>query len=162
MSRQLTALFIRLFSIWLALMGLQIYFIFYASKALLQIPFYLSLLCIALPVLLAVVLWKFPLAIAEKLLNGIHSSEEKTSISSRDIAAIASVVIGLWTVINALPNAVGGFVTVIGLFRQGMFDTSYAMSKLAILLQFGIGTFLIFRPWSLANRIFPTHSSAEQ
>lgn len=157
--QQIVGLAVRLFSIWLVVIAFQAFGIATAMNA----QFHnagsaAAYLMIAFPLLLALIMWWFPMAIAHKLVPKTHDTEV-LKIPARDAAAVASAILGMWALVISLPHVIAA----IGIFLQGRdsplfhsyFDFDRKLAFAGVLLQALLGLFLVSRPWQVANKIFP-------
>ncbi len=149
--QQLVALIVRLFAIAIVVM------MSFAYGAVLEMPVqsmavgpWYSVIIMLLPLLVAALLWTFPLFIAAKLVP--RSSDTLTlTLSLRQASAAATGLLGLCLVVTTIPDLVGVVVA------SGQSGPIYdAMSKIRIAIIVGrlaCGIVLIRKPWWLAERL---------
>lgn len=158
--QQIVGLAVRLFSIWLVVIAFQMVGIVTALNQQFKGSSALALYVMpALPVLLAVGLWFFPMFVAHKLIPRSHDTNA-LRMPVREAAAAAAAIIGIWVVISSLPQiiAAASLVLVAGNSQiSGMyFSSERVFSLLAVAMQLALGLFLLSKPWFVANKIFPS------
>lgn len=101
--QQIVSLFVRLFAVWLLVEAIQIVGIEFAlSNQSLHANELFILSGILL--LIAALLWVFPLTVARTILPRVED-QSATSISAKETATVACIVLGLWTIVaRALPS----------------------------------------------------------
>lgn len=114
--QQIIGMASRLFALWLVIMAFQIFGLASlikaqsggtASFAMYVMP--------VLPLLLATLLWFFPMFIAHKLVPRTHD-DNTLQMPAREATAAASAIIGIWTIINTLPQiAAASFIVSSGI-----------------------------------------------
>jgi hypothetical protein len=165
-AQQVVGLAARLFAIWLLVITFQLFGIASALRgqydgAGVILVYFAS----AFPILLAIVLWKFPMTIAHKIVPKI-CDENTLRMPAREAAAAASAIIGIWVLIGALPQIVStiGLVLVDGGVRAvSMFFTQERMVQLsATALQCVIAAFLLAKPWWVAGKVFPSSAGSSR
>lgn len=107
---QLVALLVRLFALWLAIRTVlevpAIYnFLSDEKDATYRV---VSLVAAFASLAFCVLLWKFPLWISKRIVPG--DKEAGISISQNEFLSIGITLIGIWTVIDALPPLVRQFL----------------------------------------------------
>lgn len=157
--QQIVGMAAKLFAIWLLVIAFQMAAAGLAIKNQLpdSAPFLLYLLP-ALPLVLAILLWLFPMTVADKLVPRTQDSNIVRT-PAREVTAIAAVIIGIWILIGSIPT----FITSLGLFLsfgQGMMDAMYftperSWNLLGVSLQCVVALILVFKPWSVARKVFP-------
>ncbi len=158
--QQIVGLTVRLFSIWLVVIAVQMFAIASAmneqfrnvgAQALYALP--------ALPLMLAAALWFFPMFVAHKLVPRSHDLNT-LKMPAREAAAAAAAIIGIWVIIAALPQ----IVAAVSLFFFARKDPDFGMyfspdrifSLLVVAVQFALGFALVSKPWFVANKVFPS------
>lgn len=159
--QQIVAMAAKLFAIWLLVIALQLFAASLAIEAQVGDSRIIVYLLPALPLLLAVLLWLFPMTVADRLIPRTHDSNIVRT-PAREVTAIASAIIGLWVLIGSIPV----FVTTLGLFLASDQSLPSAMyltpdrkwNLLGVSLQCVLALYLVFKPWSVARRVFPNAS----
>src|SRR5262245_25934546 len=110
--QQIVGMAAKLFAIWLLVIAFQMAAAGLALKNQLgdAAPIVLYLMP-ALPLVLAILLWLFPMTIADKLVPRTQDSNIVRT-PAREATAIASVIIGIWILIRSIPI----FITTLGVF----------------------------------------------
>lgn len=157
MTKQIVTLCVRLFSIWLALISLQIFMMVKIVSQ--QDPSMAGLVYILplLPIIFAIFLWRYPSIVAGRLLAGTEAAADK-SMSVRQAAAVGSMVLGLWAVLSSLPTVVRTLLMVFALAdRMPVVDALMPMSAHAdffgALVLGAVGVFLVLKPGVIADRV---------
>ena len=162
--QQIVGMAIRLFSIWLVVIAFQTFGIATAMNAQFSQPGAFALYFMpALPLLVAVLLWLFPMFVAHKIVPRTHEANT-LRLPAREATAAASAIIGIWVLITSFPHlvATGGIV----MFGGGTqilsiyFTPERTLQFLTVLLQCAIGMLLITKPWFVAGKVFPVPASA--
>lgn len=155
--QQIVGLAARLFAIWLVVIAFQIFGIATAMNAQPGVePSTVMYLMPALPLLLAAILWLFPMAIAHKLVPKTHDTEV-LKMPAREAVVAAAAIIGLWVLVSTLPHLIASF----GIALQGIgsplftvyFTVERKLNLLVTLLQVVTGGFLVCRPRFVARKI---------
>lgn len=160
--QQIVGLAVRIFAIWLVVMAFQVLGLALAMNSQLKLDGVSALYFMpALPLLLAVFLWLFPMFVAHKLVPRSHD-QNALRIPARELTAAASAIIGIWVCIAAMPQllAQGAVVVYGGGFAAlgAYFSPDRTAQLIAVLLQCLAGITLLLKPWSVAARIFPDTS----
>ncbi len=157
--QQIVALAVRVFAIWLLVISVQMIGIALTLSGQFRSDNVFALFAVpALPVFLAVFLWKFPSFVAGKLLPRTTHPDELRMPPRADTAA-ASAIIGLWVVVAVLPQAFAVAAMAIYSRRTDLFDLFFTpdrvVTSVALAVQVVLGIFLLARPWLIARWIFP-------
>lgn len=158
-SQQIVGLAARLFALWLVVIALQIFGVATAMNQQFSQPGAFALYFMpALPLLLAVVLWLFPMFVAHKLVPPTHDANV-LRMPAREATAAASAIIGIWVLISALPHLVafGGIIAFSGRTQvlAIYFSPERTLQLLTVALQCAFGLFLVAKPWFVASKVFP-------
>lgn len=157
--QQIVGMAVRLFAIWLVVIAFQTFAIARAMNAQLGGSGTIGLYIMpALPLVLAVLLWFFPMFVAHKIVP--RTDETNTlHLPAHEMTAAASAIMGIWVLLAAIPHlaAAGSILIFIG--ENSNFATYFNPERktqfLSMLLQCGLGAFLVARPWFVAEKIFP-------
>lgn len=149
---QVVALCSRLFSIWLfisamAQISLVIDMRALAGQSMSQAAFLWPLAT----GLAAVLMWLFPLGIANKL---IPRTEHPNVIRmpAATVCALATATLGLWTIVQAIPDIIG----VVHEMTRGLhLSGGDVLWFLLPFLRLGVGLLLLNKPWLIADRFGP-------
>ena len=101
--RQLVGLFIRLFAIWLVISAIQMIGTGMALRDSVGIGAGADHVAYVASVILfitALIVWRFPLLIAGKLIPAAPPDGAPTTISAVETATVACIVLGLWTLVG--------------------------------------------------------------
>jgi hypothetical protein len=158
--QQIVAIALRLSAIWLLMITVQLAAISsVVNKSFGNGSTALLYILPAVPLLLAVFLWRFPMFTARRLLpRGSESAIPR--MAPRDAIIAASVIIGLWALIGAIPRLFGaiGLFIAAGPERLGLAPLDFYFGKqvdlLATLVQCLLGVFLVAKPWYVAELAF--------
>jgi hypothetical protein len=161
--QQLIGMAFRLAALWLVLLCFQLYAILHAlTHALQEEKGVLSLIAILTPLPLAIAFWTFPMLFAHKVLPP-GADADGSAFSLQDSTAALSVLIGMFSVISALPILVNGLLVLLlapyDSFTRVYFNSAGA-NHLAHLSQFGLGLGLILLARPLARRIFSSRATS--
>lgn len=150
-KEQIVGVTVRLFAIFLALYTLR-----YASNLLpytaMPPPNNISFVFIGtlalFPILVAVLLWFFPLTVAAKLIPDINTKEQTTSIGAGSIEVVAFSVMGLWVLATAIPDIFYWVTFVHQVKSAGMGSPELSPENLgnivATTVELAIGSWLLF------------------
>ena len=107
---QMVAVLVRLFALWLAIRTvLEIPAIYSFLSSENDATFRLASLSVAIASLIfCVLLWKFPLWVSKRIVPG--DKEAGISISQNEFLSVGITLLGIWTVIEALPPLVRQFL----------------------------------------------------
>src|SRR5271170_5048772 len=97
---QVVGLFVRLFGIWLVISAIQMIGTGMALRDSVGIGAGADYVAYASSIILfitALIVWRFPLLIAGKLIPAAPPDGPSTSISAVETATVACIVLGLWT-----------------------------------------------------------------
>jgi hypothetical protein len=149
--QQLVALGARFYAIWLLVLAIRLIFSGIAIGAQMSQPLPMALAGALLPAVLAVFFWYCPLYIGNKLVP--HTGHTNViDLPARELAAVASAALGLWTIVEAIPVV---FAVIRETQSPGYYvDLSGKLLMLTAAAQFGIGVFLLCRPWFIADKVF--------
>jgi hypothetical protein len=157
--QQIVGMAARLFSIWLVVVGLQIFGI--ATLMSTQMGDSSSNMRFLMPgvvLLLAVFLWMFPMFIAHKIVPRTHE-ENILRLPAREATAAGAAIIGIWILISALPHLAGVFGLLFygsgTAFLSEFFTQERTIEYLTIAIQCVFGLTLVFNPWFVARKVFP-------
>lgn len=104
---QIVGLAVRLFAIFLVVYTLR-YAMSLVSFATLDPPDYVSSAFIVLfglaPILIAILLWRFPLTIASILIPQIKAGTKPVALGEVEAQVIAFSILGLWVLVSAIPD----------------------------------------------------------
>lgn len=152
--QQIVGLFVRLAAIYMAYTSCNIFVI--ASVAADHLPGMQSLSwgLGAGALVLAALLWLFPMAVAHALIPKTRETNV-ILLPARQAAAVGSALLGLWAVVNVVPH--------LPLMLYRVFGSPYGpgmslQAELPSITQIGIGVFLLCKPWYVAEKIFPADS----
>lgn len=106
-KEQLVGLGVRLFAVFIVVYTLR-----YATSligfAMMDPPDYIAASFILLigfsPVLIAILLWRFPLTVASKLIPKIKTSEKPRPLGEMELQVVAFSILGLWVLASAIPH----------------------------------------------------------
>jgi hypothetical protein len=151
-AQQIVALASRLFAIWMLVyasrqLAVLSDVLFQGTKSLSAALYLIPLVT----VILAGLIWLFPLAIARKLLPRTQHGNV-IRMPPAAVAALAAATLGLWTLVQAIPDIVR---VVHEMARGPRFTGQDFLYVLLPFLQLGIGLFLLNKPWIVADRIAP-------
>lgn len=104
------------------------------------------LLMMLFPFAASILLWMFPLTIARKLLPKVKPDQPKESLQLQDIEIVASTILGLWVLSDAIPETFK-WVTVLyattHIEHTHFFSTPYEMGAIvAAVMELIIGLWL--------------------
>ena len=151
--QQLVALFARLFALWLFINALRMLVGVVAIEGQLGGGGKFAWLAGAvLPVAVGLVLWNFPQFIAGKLIPRTNGTNT-IALRPRQMAAVGSALLGMWTIIQSVPLAYE-VIREIQLPGYGS-GTWGTVRQLLIAALFGAGVFLLAQPWFLADHLIP-------
>ncbi|GAA5784349.1 hypothetical protein [Chitiniphilus shinanonensis] len=166
--QQIVGLAARLFSIWLVLIAVQMLSIGQFFGRTPELPASAALgaffaACVLL--IVAILLWLFPMFIGHKLVPKTHY-DNKMHLPAKSAALVGCVILGLWAIINQIPNLVGLGILAIstdsaaasGIFF-GLAQKYELIGRLACAI---FGAFLVFKPWAIADVIFPEKSEIKE
>lgn len=151
---QIVAAVVRLFSVWLAtwaLRNLPAYWVFDQQG----VTFSQRISVVAFSVLMlaiAVALWFFPFAVAKKLVPEQKVSEYPI-VSQANFQRLATSLLGLWTLIDAVPN--GGYALVALSMRSAPLDGGAYSTITQVAIRLIIGIWLLFGAegmWKFINK----------
>jgi hypothetical protein len=153
--QQIVTMVARLFSIWLVV-GV--------SRSLADAALMLSTdslhgvlsiyLTTGTPLFFAGLLWFFPMLVADSSVPRSDDANAAAPMSAREATAVGCVIIGLWVSVTQLSFLV--FVGSSSIFRGGPYS---GFNVWGAALQCMAGAFLVFKPWLIANKIFPLGST---
>jgi hypothetical protein len=157
--QQIVGMAVKLFAIWLVVMAFQVLAAGLAMRNQIgEAASFLPYLLPALPLVVAVLLWLFPMTVADKLVPRVRDTNTVRA-PARELTAVASVIIGLWVLIGTLPLLVTTlglvFVSDQNLMNAVYFTPERKLTLLGVVLQWGLALFLVFKPWSVAGKVFP-------
>lgn len=153
--QQLVGMAARLFAIYLLLIAFQMFGIVSALVENGAHPPPTLYLMPLLPVAVALVLWTFPMLVAHKLVPRTQFTDTM-NLPARQLVAAAAAIIGIWALVNALPNLGALFGIAISsepFMMRAFFDLERTMKYTGIALQCAAGLFLVCRPWVVADKI---------
>ena len=166
--QQVVGMAVRLFAIWLVVIAFQLYGL--ARATVYMAPYKTSASMIyggvVLALILAVVLWLFPMLVAHKIVPRTHHTNT-LRMPAREATAAASAILGLWVLIGALPQVMGisgisivggGSHAVIAYFSQ---EPGRLAQFTASGFQCVLGLLLLLKPWWVASKVF-TQPATEQ
>ncbi|OQA33805.1 MAG: hypothetical protein BWY57_00945 [Betaproteobacteria bacterium ADurb.Bin341] len=164
--QQIVGLAARLFALWLVVIALQIFGIATAmNQQFNQSGAFALYFMPALPLLLAVFLWSFPMFVAHKIVPRTHDSNT-LRLPAREATAAASAIIGIWVLISMLPHLVAsGGIAFFGGGTQVLatyFTPERTLQLLAVALQCAFGLFLVAKPWFIASKVFPAPAVGDE
>lgn len=158
-ARQLVALGLRLFAVWLCVSAVQFYLIMSSVRALgvgwLQSS-WMSILVVGIAVAVALVLWVLSGPMARGLMSGLHSGSE-SRFSPHQAVEVGCVLMGLWWLKGAvLPLVTLWFRALSVSADQGRSAIAWLgvegkSAVMADLLQICIGLFFVTRPQTIAH-----------
>jgi hypothetical protein len=162
--QQIVGMAAKLFAIWLVVTAFQVFAAGLALKNQIgEAAWSLPYLMPALPLVIGVLLWLFPMTIADKLVPRVRDTNTVRA-PAREVTAIASVIIGIWVLIGTLPLLVTTlglvFVSDQNLMSAVYFTPERKLTLLGVVLQWGFALLLVFKPWSIANKVFPAASDS--
>lgn len=106
-KEQIVGLAVRLFAVFLVVYTLR-YAMSLVSFATLDPPDYVSSAFIVLiglsPILIAIFLWRFPLAVASKLIPQTDASTKPGALDEVEFQVTAFSILGLWVLVSAIPD----------------------------------------------------------
>ena len=140
---QLVAIVVRLFAVSLvtyALRNLPAFWIFNQPEVTLEQRLYTVGFSI-LMLMVAIGLWLFPFTAAKKLVPDQSASEYPT-LSEEQLQRTATSLLGLWTLIDAVPN--GGYAVVALSMRSAPLDGAVYSTIARIIVEVAIGIWLLF------------------
>jgi hypothetical protein len=154
--QQLISIFIRLFSIWLFIMTLQVLGM---ASGLQKIGSPLPSIfpyCLALiPLMSGIILWYFPQGIALLLLP---KQEQRSAavITTQPIALTAAgiVLLGLYTIVYHFPAVAALVLGILLHIDQPDYQATLQMNGLVALTSIVLGFGLVSKAWSIAHLIF--------
>jgi hypothetical protein len=151
--QQLVALIVRLFALAIVVMISFAYgaVAMMADQAAAGRPWY-GVVFIILPLVVAALLWTFPLFVAAKLVP--RSSDTVTlNMSVRQASTAATGLLGLCLIVTAIPDLVG-LLAVIG--EPGPVSALLSKMQVGIIVgRLACGIVLIRKPGLLADRLIP-------
>lgn len=105
---QMVGVAVRLFAVFLVAYTLR-YATSLIAFAMVEPPDYINSTFILLfgfsPILIAIILWRFPLTVASKLIPKVTTGEKpKSPLSGPEIQVVAFSVLGLWLLASAIPD----------------------------------------------------------
>ena len=106
--QQVVGMAVRLFAIWLVVIAFQLYGLARATVYMAPDKTSASMIYggVVLALILAVVLWLFPMLVAHKIVPRTHHTNT-LRMPAREATAAASAILGLWVLIGALPQVMG-------------------------------------------------------
>jgi len=160
-ARQLVAVGLRLFAIWLCVSSLQFYGIISVLRRMATSwgnMSWIGPLIIAVCVTLAIILWFLSGPIARALTSGLAKAKtQETSLSASDIVAVGCVLMGLWW----LKESIVPFVTLwlkavavapdTGQSALAWLGSQGKVDAVMGVVQIGIGAFFVCRPYNIAR-----------
>jgi hypothetical protein len=159
---QFITLGVRLFAVWLVVVSFQMIGIAFGMAApgggAAARPLWLQLLPF-LPIGLAALLWSCPALVARKLIP-LTRETEVVRLPLRQAAAAATAVLGLWAIIISLPNIIGDLY-LISQYSGPYMERERGAHLVAVIAQSAIGVVLLFKPWLVADRMFPLATNAD-
>ena len=106
-KEQAVGLAVRLFAIFLVVYTMR-YATSVVAFSILEPPDYISSGLILLvgfsPILIAILLWRFPLTVASKLMPEVTAKEKSKSLSETELQVVAFSTLGLWVFVSAIPD----------------------------------------------------------
>lgn len=105
-NQQLVGTAIRLFAIFLVIYAFRQAgsLISYLNNQYMEVTVSFILVASLIPILVAALLWLFPMTIAAKLTPRIHPAEASSKLSSPELVAAAFPILGLWVLASAIPD----------------------------------------------------------
>jgi len=158
--QQIVGLAVRLFALYLIVIALQ----FFTTVSIAnekQSGVTLLYLAPVLPLLLALLLWRFPMFVAHKLVPRTHDTNT-LRMPARELTAAASAIIGLLALLGSLPFLFGFGVFILyngGHEAFAVYFSGRDLEILTIVFQCVFGLFLVIKPWFVASKVFPTEAS---
>ena len=106
-KEQAVGLAVRLFAIFLVVYTLR-YATSVVAFSILEPPDYIGSSLILLvgfsPILIAILLWRFPLTVASKLMPKVTAKEKSKVSSETELQVVAFSTLGLWVIVSAIPD----------------------------------------------------------
>lgn len=146
---QIIGVVVRLFAVWLASWGLRTmptFWIYNSPDVSFSMRMYVLITAVVM-LLIAALLWTFPLTVAGKLVPGGSSTDHPT-LSVEQLETTGAALLGIWVLIDAVPNC--GYAIVAFSMRSAPLDGNAYTTIVRLILEIGIGVWLLFG----ANDIF--------
>jgi hypothetical protein len=105
---------------------------------------------------LALFLWLFPMTVAHKLIPRTEHTNT-INLAAREMAAVGTVVLGLWVLLDSLPHMGSMFIVAVAqgsAFAQMYWSGMHGIEQISIGLRCLLGLLLVFRPWLIADKVF--------
>jgi NO-binding membrane sensor protein with MHYT domain len=151
-AQQYVGVFVRLFAIWLLFLAVQ------TVGMALQLEShgrpYGSYAIAAVLSVVAIILWRFPMFVAHRLVPQ-DASEPRLPPSSAEIATVACIVLGLWLcVARAFPSFIRYVSVILVLMHEEVpvtyMDTKTWASLTESILEFAAALILVFKARSIS------------
>ena len=154
--QQIVGLAVRLFSVWLVVLALQI--VGYGNGINAQPginPIQVHILIAAATIFLAIILWMFPMVIAHKLIPKTYH-ENVLSVPEKEVVAIACIVFGLWLFLAKVLPQLAYYISLFLLIiynKDPAFDSEefHFLRLTPIAIEFFVATFLILKARIISN-----------
>lgn len=107
-KEQIVGLVIRLFAVFLVVYSLRLMSSLFTFATVEPIDYISSAIIFLFgfsPILIAIILWRFPLAIASKLIPKPTETKHTSAWGETEIQIVAFSTLGLWVLSSAIPNA---------------------------------------------------------
>ncbi|MDB6062006.1 MAG: hypothetical protein JWM78_2109 [Verrucomicrobiaceae bacterium] len=143
LNTQIVGVTVRLFSVWIATWGLRnlpAFWVFGVSDAPLSARIF-SYTISFLMLLIAMLLWHFPLTVTKKLIP-VAANTESTNLNLPQFRNVCTSLLGLWVLSSAVPNS--GYAVVVLLARSSPLDGAAHASIARLTLDILIGIWLLF------------------
>ena len=157
---ELAAIAARILAICLFLLGLRQFsslagHINPARTGELTVPIIYFFFSFLVPIVLAIIIWKFPITIAKAALPRIQSEEIKISDGNSFLPS-AFIVLGIYILTYAIPDMVFNITSLVMLWdhvRDDFFGTNYGPSILSGVIEITIAFWLIFGCYGIQKLI---------
>lgn len=164
--QQMVGLAVRLFAIWLFFFAIESFLGLKLMQE--QNPGDNPVLTYLVPILqfaTAAALWLFPMFVAHTLLPRTHDNNV-LSLPARQLVAACSAILGLYLLTMCLPPLLTYAVALLQLAKNDMrailFEGDRGVQFTLYVFQFLIAAFLVFKPWFVAKKIFPSEPVAQE
>jgi hypothetical protein len=106
-------------------------------------------------IVIAALLWFFPLTVAKKLLPVMREPRPVISVSSRSALDLALTCLGFWVLATAMADSVYWIVYIIMLAKQPvfLFSEEQTASVISTAIELAIGLWLVFGSSGLINLV---------
>lgn len=155
-AQQITALFVRLFAIWIALTAIQAMGVNFAQGIDLNKSNLVIHVFTGLSILVAGLLWKYPLLVAHLLIPG-KVQELTPTIQPKAALAAGCAILGVWFACESLPIIISTVSQVFisaDAYEHKQFVAQYSLWLITALIRFFVACFLLLKPWWVASKVF--------